>query len=138
MPAPEFHRSVASLAPGAGGRGKVISRSDGYSIVKDHLSKSPYDGLFVLCFVLPKKCPLTIRTKNGQKVRFFKKIIANYSILFICPHLYTDFRRFRHPFFRAPYFLPSPIYSFHKFLGGVLSLSGGIFTNCLQLTPLTY
>ena len=41
IPAPESHRSVALLAPGAGGRGKVVSHSDGHSIVKDHSSKSP-------------------------------------------------------------------------------------------------
>ncbi len=33
--------------------------------------------------------------------------------------------------------MPSPIYSFHRFLGGVLSLQGEMFTNCLQLAPLT-
>ena len=81
---------------------EVISRSDGYSIVKDHLSKSPYDGLFVLCFVLPKKCPLTIRTKNGQKVRFFKKIIANNLTLFICPSLIYGFQAVSTPFFQSP------------------------------------
>ena len=36
---------------------------------------------------LPKNRPLTIRINNGQKVRFFKKISANYSILFICHSL---------------------------------------------------